>query len=356
MRRMRRPGSWTMKARILKIVNNYSHQLQLRSDAARVGEGAMRRSLYRHDRAGRPRKPRALLRPRLGDGAGYNHMIMPLANSRDKYTQIVLGHRGFPVSLRTRARKACGCRKPRSTWRRSTSWRSTGSSSPSSRRYQAQLRSADRRREVDGCHRRAHRSDARLPCTTAVRQDDRHLLLRRPDFAGRRVRRAAEQRRGVRQPPAERVLGRRATGRSWCTSPRTAKATATITAMARWRSPTRCIISSRTRLAKLTNYGEFLEKYPADARSRDLREHGVELRARRRPLEGELRLQLRWARPDWNQEWRGPLREALDWLRDDVAPLYEKRMPGTCSGSVGGARRVHPCGSRPLARGARRLS
>ncbi len=28
-------------------------------------------------------------------------------------------------------------------------------------------------------------------------------------------------------------------------------------------------------------------------------------------------------RPNWNQAWRRPLREALDWLRDHVAPLYE---------------------------------
>src|SRR5207253_2896944 len=28
-------------------------------------------------------------------------------------------------------------------------------------------------------------------------------------------------------------------------------------------------------------------------------------------------------RPGWTQQWRGPLRAALDWLRDEVAPLYE---------------------------------
>ncbi len=31
-------------------------------------------------------------------------------------------------------------------------------------------------------------------------------------------------------------------------------------------------------------------------------------------------------RPDWNQKWRGPLRAALDWLRDAVAPVYEAGM------------------------------
>ena len=33
----------------------------------------------------------------------------------------------------------------------------------------------------------------------------------------------------------------------------------------------------------------------------------------------------------WTQEWRRPLREALDWLRDEVAPLFEK-----CGGSICG--------------------
>src|SRR5262249_8564063 len=29
--------------------------------------------------------------------------------------------------------------------------------------------------------------------------------------------------------------------------------------------------------------------------------------------------------PEWNQEWRAPLRQAFDWLRDKIAPAYEKR-------------------------------
>jgi hypothetical protein len=29
-------------------------------------------------------------------------------------------------------------------------------------------------------------------------------------------------------------------------------------------------------------------------------------------------------RPEWNQAWREPLRESLDWLRDALAPLYEE--------------------------------
>ncbi|HTU51301.1 MAG TPA: DUF3536 domain-containing protein [Acidobacteriaceae bacterium] len=73
----------------------------------------------------------------------------------------------------------------------------------------------------------------------------------------------------------------------------------------------------------LTNYGEFLEKFPPTAEA-EIHEdsswscsHGVE----------------RWRadcgcntgqHPDWNQEWRGPLREALDWLRNATRPLWQK--------------------------------
>lgn len=72
----------------------------------------------------------------------------------------------------------------------------------------------------------------------------------------------------------------------------------------------------------LTNYGEFLERFPPENEVQIIENtswscaHGVE----------------RWrddcgchtgAHPNWNQKWRKPLRESLDWLRDRLAPLYE---------------------------------
>ena len=78
-------------------------------------------------------------------------------------------------------------------------------------------------------------------------------------------------------------------------------------------------------LARLTVYGEYLERYPPDYEVEIIENtawscaHGVE----------------RWrsdcgcntgGRPEWNQAWRGPLRAALDGLRDAVAPRYERAM------------------------------
>ncbi|MEZ4960033.1 MAG: DUF3536 domain-containing protein [Saprospiraceae bacterium] len=77
------------------------------------------------------------------------------------------------------------------------------------------------------------------------------------------------------------------------------------------------------KLFNMTNYGEFLEKYPPAYEVQIHEEsswscvHGVE----------------RWrsdcgcntgGQPGWNQAWRHPLREALDWLRDSLLPLFEK--------------------------------
>ncbi len=77
-------------------------------------------------------------------------------------------------------------------------------------------------------------------------------------------------------------------------------------------------------LARITNYGEFLEIHPPTHEVEIYENtswscvHGIE----------------RWksncgcnsgGRPGWNQEWRRPLREALDWLRETLSSVFEEK-------------------------------
>jgi hypothetical protein len=76
---------------------------------------------------------------------------------------------------------------------------------------------------------------------------------------------------------------------------------------------------------ELTIYGEYLERFPPEFEvmitegSSWSCDHGVE----------------RWksncgcntgGHPGWKQDWRGPLREAFDWLRDELILLFEREM------------------------------
>ncbi len=86
----------------------------------------------------------------------------------------------------------------------------------------------------------------------------------------------------------------------------------------------------RNEKAKLTNYGEFLDKVPPGWETQIFDNsswscvHGVE----------------RW-RADcgcssgmnagWNQKWRKPLRDSLDWLRDELAQLFENELKKYCT-------------------------
>lgn len=74
--------------------------------------------------------------------------------------------------------------------------------------------------------------------------------------------------------------------------------------------------------AQLTNYAQFLELFPPEEEVMIIEDsswscvHGVE----------------RWrsncgcntGKPGWHQQWRKPLRDALDWLRDEVQVIFEQ--------------------------------
>ena len=79
------------------------------------------------------------------------------------------------------------------------------------------------------------------------------------------------------------------------------------------------------RLAKVTIYGEFLAKNPPEYEVKIMEDtswscfHGVE----RWKANCGCRLD---PEKKWDQEWRKHLRETLDWLRDQLAPFYERSM------------------------------
>jgi alpha-amylase/alpha-mannosidase (GH57 family) len=77
-------------------------------------------------------------------------------------------------------------------------------------------------------------------------------------------------------------------------------------------------------LAKITNYGEYLEKHPPThwveifGNSSWSCIHGVERWKENCGCNSGMH-------QGWSQAWRKPLREAMDWLRDALIPLYEEK-------------------------------
>ena len=84
----------------------------------------------------------------------------------------------------------------------------------------------------------------------------------------------------------------------------------------------------KDRTTELTVYGDYLQKYPPKHEVEIIEfsswscAHGVE----------------RWrsncgcnvgGNAQWNQKWRAPLREALDWLRDKLVVVYEEAFSGS---------------------------
>lgn len=80
----------------------------------------------------------------------------------------------------------------------------------------------------------------------------------------------------------------------------------------------------KNRLAVITNYAEYLELFPPEYEVQIHENsswsciHGIE----------------RWrsncgcntgGRPGWTQQWRQPLRNTLNWLRDEIIPIFEKQ-------------------------------
>ncbi len=255
----------------------------------------------------------------------YNHLIMPLANSRDKYTQVVWGIRDFKyrfgrdpegmwlpetaVDLETLDIMAeLGIKftvlAPRQAYRirriGDKGWKDLSNSGVDpSRAYKCVLPSG---RSIalffyDG------------PISQAVAFEG--LLKSGKEFAHRLMSGFSDKREGAQ------LIHIATDGESYGHHHRFGDMALAYA----------LDYIERENLARITNYGEFLELHPPEYEV-EIHEnsswscaHGVE----------------RWradcgcstgSHPKWNQQWRKPLRDALDWLKEKAAALYEEHAAG----------------------------
>ncbi len=251
----------------------------------------------------------------------YNHMIMPLANSRDKRTQMLWGLRDFRYRLG---------RAPQGVWLPETAvdLETLDLCAQFGIRFTilAPHQASGVRRAGTAEWRDV--SGSRIDCTRPYVQklpSGRELVIFFYDGpTSRAVAFEGLLRNGERF--AQRLLG--ALGDSSPT-PRLAHiATDGETYGHHHRHGDMALAYALHHIeagdaARLTNYAQFLERHPPEDEVCVIEStswscaHGVE----------------RWrsdcgcqtgGQPGWNQQWRKPLREALDWLRDALAPRYEQ--------------------------------
>jgi alpha-amylase/alpha-mannosidase (GH57 family) len=252
----------------------------------------------------------------------YNHTILPLSNSRDKYTQILWGIRDFEFRF---GRKPEGMWLPetavdievldmlagfgirftilspfqakRTRKRRGRAWRDAGGGKiDPSMAYDVPLPSGKRIAVFfyDG------------PVSQAIAFE--HLLEKGENLAGRLLSAFSDARTW------SQIVHIATDGETYGHHHRKGEM-ALAYALHHIES---------NNLAKLTNYGEYLELHPPTHEAEIWERtawscvHGVE----------------RWntncgcnsgGYPNWNQEWRLPLRQAVDWLRDTAAARFGEK-------------------------------
>jgi alpha-amylase/alpha-mannosidase (GH57 family) len=252
----------------------------------------------------------------------YNHMILPLANRRDKYTQVLWGIRDFEHRFG---------RKPGGLWLPETAvdLESLEILAELGIRFSILAPSQARRvRRIGGRSWRdvsGGRIDPTMPYVQRLPSGRSLTLFFYDGPISRAVAFEGLLSRG--ENFANRLVGAFSDERTW---PQLAHiATDGETYGHHHRHGDMALAFAldhieRNELARLTNYSEYLATHPPTHSVEILENtswscvHGVE----------------RWKadcgcntgrHPGWNQAWRAPLREALDWLRDRLAALYEEK-------------------------------
>jgi alpha-amylase/alpha-mannosidase (GH57 family) len=251
----------------------------------------------------------------------YNHMILPLANRRDKYTQVLWGIRDFEHRYG---------RKPEGMWLPETAVDLETLDIMAELGIQFTIlapHQASRVREIGGRSWRdvsGGRIDPARAYTLRLPSGQRISLFFYDGLISRAV--AFEGLLSSGEQFSGRLMSSFSEERPWPQLVHIATDGETYGHHHRHGDMALAYALHHVQsngLAQLTNYGEYLERHPP-AHEVEIFEntswscpHGVE----------------RWrsdcgcntgGRPEWNQVWRAPLREALDWLRDALAPRYEE--------------------------------
>lgn len=253
----------------------------------------------------------------------YNHMIMPLANARDKRTQVIWGIRDFEYRFG---------RRPEGMWLAETAVDIETLEILAEQeilftilapRQAGRVRRIGKRwKDVSGS-----RVDPKMPylCRLPsgksinlffydgpISQDIAFggLLASGEKFAGRLLSAFVEDRQQVQ------LVHVATDGETYGHHHRYGEMALTY-----------CLHHIETNnLAKITVYGEYLEKFPPTHEVEVIENtswscsHGIE----------------RWkdncgcnsGREGWTQHWRSPLRKSLNWLRDELAAIYDREIAG----------------------------
>lgn len=252
----------------------------------------------------------------------YNHMIMPLANRRDKYTQVVWGIRDFESRFG---------RRPEGMWLPETAvdletldiMAEQGISFTVLTQYQAR-----RVRKIGEGHWHEVSTrgiDPSMCYRLNIPASGRSINI---FFYDGPISRAVafEKLLSNGERFAHRLLGGFSDMRSWPQLVNIATDGETYGHHHRHGQMALAyalhFIESNN-LARITNYSEFMAMYPP-THEVEIHEytawscaHGVDR------WQGDCGCST-GMHEGWNQAWRAPLRHALDWLRDSLAPRYEE--------------------------------
>jgi alpha-amylase/alpha-mannosidase (GH57 family) len=251
----------------------------------------------------------------------FNHLIMPLANDRDKRTQVVWGIRDFEHRFG---------RKPEGMWLPETAvdLATLEILAASGIRFTILApRQAHRMRKIGGRNWREV-SEERIDPTMVYllrlpsRRSISLFFYDGPISRGVAFERLLDNGEGF----AKRLLGAFSEERAWPELVHIATDGETYGHHHRYgeMALTYALEFIRSNhAADITNYGEYLERHPPSHEVEIFENsswscvHGIERWRSNCGCNGGHR--------EWTQGWRGPLREALDWLRDTLAPRFEEK-------------------------------